>query len=479
VGKGCEAVKQAARDVWQWYFPREISPPDCVLALLRTVYPTVDWDSVTFHDGIPHVISTGQSAITLPDTYSFTGIGVYFASGAWDTCSEDGLATIVHEGMHVLQLQGAIGGVGLGFARPFIIQYLSCWAGHGFSYDEHPMEREAYRVAGCPSASPPRCPQPSLFEACYDASRPVCDCSSGSPVLNQGNLNAFAAGCPGVVQRASSGSFWENIARCVPGFRAIVDLAGKAFALCTEKTEGSVTVPVPTGPGPGPTDPTEPAPPTRAPETPKPGIRIPVQWLKCLVGVIGAGLLYLLAGVYYAVWTLLWTVVTIVLWVVKMVWELIGAIVTGILWVVAGIVCAAEWLWEKFKEGMVAACDWATNLERQCAEWRETRERHCAEEEDRGYQDCAREEDQGYSACAREEDRGYRDCCDWWPCSWVCDAWVWVSNVVCVAWTWVSNVVCVAWTWVSNVVCVAWTWVVSRTCAAFTWVVKGASCWAR
>lgn len=61
-----------------------------------------------------------------------------------------------------------------------------------------------------------------------------------------------------------------------------------------------------------------------------------------------------------------------------------------------------------------------------------------------------------YNECKETRDKGYRDCCNWWPCSWVCDAWVWISNVVCVAWTWVSNIVCVVWTWVSTFFCIAW-----------------------
>jgi hypothetical protein len=80
-----------------------------------------------------------------------------------------------------------------------------------------------------------------------------------------------------------------------------------------------------------------------------------------------------------------------------------------------------------------------------CIKWGE--ERH---------QECTQTADQGYNECTRTRDDGYRDCCDWWPCSWFCDAWVWISNVVCVAWTWVSNVVCVAWTWITTAVCVLW-----------------------
>jgi hypothetical protein len=80
----------------------------------------------------------------------------------------------------------------------------------------------------------------------------------------------------------------------------------------------------------------------------------------------------------------------------------------------------------------------------------------CIQTRDDGYSRCAAEEDQGYSNCDATRDDGYNRCCTWWPCSWLCSAWVWVSHIVCTAWTWVSNIVCVAWEWVSSVVCVVW-----------------------
>lgn len=80
-----------------------------------------------------------------------------------------------------------------------------------------------------------------------------------------------------------------------------------------------------------------------------------------------------------------------------------------------------------------------------CIEWGEDR-----------HQECTQTADQGYNECTQTRDQGYRDCCDWWPCSWFCDAWVWISNIVCIAYTWVSNVVCIAWTWITTAVCVLW-----------------------
>ena len=99
-----------------------------------------------------------------------------------------------------------------------------------------------------------------------------------------------------------------------------------------------------------------------------------------------------------------------------------------------------------------------------CLVWGESRHEECSQTEDQGYNECSATEDQGYNACSQSEDQGHNDCCDWWPCSWACDALVWIAHIVCVAWVWVSNVVCVAWTWVSHLVCVAWTWVTTAFC---------------
>jgi phospholipase C len=88
----------------------------------------------------------------------------------------------------------------------------------------------------------------------------------------------------------------------------------------------------------------------------------------------------------------------------------------------------------------------------------------CSDWEDEGYNKCIETRDEGYNRCDREEDQGYKDCCDWWPCSWACDAWTWVSHLVCVAWTWVSNIVCVVWQWISKWVCRIIYWIYTTIC---------------
>ena len=88
----------------------------------------------------------------------------------------------------------------------------------------------------------------------------------------------------------------------------------------------------------------------------------------------------------------------------------------------------------------------------------------CIKTRDEGKDECTQERDDGYNNCTQNRDDGYNECCDWWPCSWACDAVTWISNIVCVVWTWVSNIVCVAWEWVKNIVCIAWRYITKIIC---------------
>ncbi|HST67191.1 MAG TPA: alkaline phosphatase family protein [Mycobacteriales bacterium] len=105
----------------------------------------------------------------------------------------------------------------------------------------------------------------------------------------------------------------------------------------------------------------------------------------------------------------------------------------------------------------------------------------CADWKDEGANTCTQTRDEGYQACTRQEDQGHRDCCDWWPCSWACDAWVWISHLVCVAWTWISNIVCVVWTWISKWVCRIVYWIWTTVCrivvSIISWFIRRVLTW--
>lgn len=145
----CKRLRKAARSSWRFFFPRQVQLPALTRRRLEKIYPSVDWSRVRFFIGWPHLLKQSSfSAITLPDPHSLRRVNIYFQKEAWQPEHPKGFSTIVHEGYHVLQLFQAAGGKGVGLVRPFIIRYLMGWAASGFSYQQHPMEKEAYQVAG-------------------------------------------------------------------------------------------------------------------------------------------------------------------------------------------------------------------------------------------------------------------------------------------------------------------------------------------
>ena len=292
-----------AKAVWNWFFPEKIDVPDCVMDLLKFIYPTVDWDKVTFHKGWPQTLFfvTGMSAITLPSDISLDGIDVYIKSSEWKPCSCEELGTIVHEGFHVLQIQDLLGGYGLGLVRPFTQLYISCLMASGFSYDDHPLERAAYKVAGDSA---------SAYEKCCDNSgAPLlpCDCSSGVPLLSSQGLEHFKKNCQDIVQKASGLNFWKQLALCTPGLKQIGDAAKWVWhKLCNSE--------------------------------------IPwwLIWLTCPIGGIIAGILWLIWGICYAIWLIITFCITLIVWILKIIIEIIGNII-GV------IVAMGEFIWKGIK----------------------------------------------------------------------------------------------------------------------------------
>ena len=192
----CDKLKEILHNFDRWLWPKEIEKPECVLQLLKTLYPTVNWNNVHFYNSLPWFIPSSQaSAITLPGTYNFTRINIYFDNN-FDPCSCGGLATIVHEGLHVLQYTD-IGLGGLGFIRLFMIQYFGCLAANGFHYDDNPMEIEAYAE------------ERRFMECCRNKLNPlkICDCSKKPPAFNQDALNQLIANCPALVKPKSEFSY--------------------------------------------------------------------------------------------------------------------------------------------------------------------------------------------------------------------------------------------------------------------------------
>jgi hypothetical protein len=183
----------------RWFFPPEVELPERARRVLRTVYPTLDLEALRFHLGIPHIFRLfAIQGITLPGKLRPRRVRIHVEPKLWDPDSVDGLGLLLHEAYHALQIQEA--GPGLGLLRPFMILYLACAAGNRFRYAGHPMEDDAYRVAGDPE---------SWFESTFRSGQIVpeaCEC-----------MATPSAGL----------EFWRRLAESTPGWRR----AGRSLRL--------------------------------------------------------------------------------------------------------------------------------------------------------------------------------------------------------------------------------------------------------
>ncbi|HKV08485.1 MAG TPA: hypothetical protein VJ725_10120 [Thermoanaerobaculia bacterium] len=181
-------LKARARRLWRWFFPEKVALPDEAVRVLAAVFPRLDLDAVSFHRGLPHFVRLLRSqAITLPDLLAPRRTRIYFDPPYLDPGSVEGLGTVVHEAYHALQVQDSRWGIGP--LRPFIVLYLACGAANGFRYRGHPMENDAYALAG-------RRHSPFERAACFEPCEQV----------------AARLAVPGSGLR-----FWGKLARSTPG----------------------------------------------------------------------------------------------------------------------------------------------------------------------------------------------------------------------------------------------------------------------
>jgi hypothetical protein len=195
-----DRLRARARRLWRRVFPPEAPVPEEVRRLVAAVYPTLDLGAVSFHRGLPHLLSLMDSqGMAVPAVLSPRRSRIYIHPRYWDTATAEGLGLFLHEAFHALQIQEA--GPGLGVLRPFTILYLACAGGCGFLYHRHPMELDAYRVAGR---------RRSLFECAFRA-----DPAGLMPEVATSGLGFWrrlaastplARGLAGVAWRARSGS---------------------------------------------------------------------------------------------------------------------------------------------------------------------------------------------------------------------------------------------------------------------------------
>ncbi|HSN85886.1 MAG TPA: hypothetical protein VL025_03965 [Thermoanaerobaculia bacterium] len=188
-------LQDAAGLLWRRFFPPRMELPEDVRQLLAAIFPTLDLRRVSFHRGIPFHLDliTASQGMVLPAPLAPRGGRIYLHPRVWNPDTVPGLGLVVHEAYHALQLQEA--GPGVGLVRPLIVVYLACMAGAGFRYHRHPLERDAYEVAGWSR---------SRFERLLDEQEEGTD-----------RLAAVAS----LVVPTSRLRFWQRLAWSTPGFR--------------------------------------------------------------------------------------------------------------------------------------------------------------------------------------------------------------------------------------------------------------------
>lgn len=192
------ALRERGRRLWLWFFPPRVPLPERARSVLGSLYPGLDLDAVTFHLGLPHFLSmAGNVAITLPALLAPRRTRVYVDPRHWHPESVEGLGTLAHEAYHALQAQEA--GWGLGPFRPFLMLYLACAAANRFRYRGHPMEEDAYVLAGN---------RHSRFETLFAAADPE--------TLERDSAGLAAGLAADLAATSSELRFWRKLAASTP-----------------------------------------------------------------------------------------------------------------------------------------------------------------------------------------------------------------------------------------------------------------------
>jgi len=192
-------LQDQARRLWRWLFPPRVELPEEVTRLLRAMYPALDLGAVRFHQGLPHLTRLlGGEAITIPAPFARRCTCIYVDSDHYDPGSVEGIGTLLHEAYHALQAQEA--GWGLGPFRPFLTLYFAAGAANRFRYRGHPMEEDAYRLAG-------------RRHSCFESAVPD----------RPDDLTLFEEPCRGLAVSASGLRFWRDLARSVPFLRRLAE----------------------------------------------------------------------------------------------------------------------------------------------------------------------------------------------------------------------------------------------------------------
>ena len=413
----CSNFSKIINNYYTWLRPTEIKKPECVVKLLESIYPTVNWANVHFYNALPWFIPSSQAtAITLPGTYDINQIHIYFDN--YNDCDCNGLSVIVHEGYHALQYTDA-GAAGIGFIRLFMIQYFGCWLSNG--YNEHPMEIAAYE-------------HENLFKACCRTlkDKRICDCKTEPPTFNPDALAELLNNCPNLVKESGGFSYDCGVISAINGF--IINILIGVLLPAIE------------------------------------GVLFSVGIVIALVVALGCGLVWLWGQILALLGIICnWSIQfekKCTQWAQETIHECTQ-------WADQGSNQCAQWA----DLGSNQCSQWADLGSNQCSQWADQGYSQCSQWADQGYNKCCDWKPCKWFCDALVWISNWVCVATIWISNMVCQAWYWVANMVCQAWYWVANMVCQAWYWVANMVCQVWATIVKWTCLSFTWVIKSITCW--
>ena len=120
----------------------------------KALYPELDFSRVGFYSGLPSVISlAGPDGFTMASGAASPDIRVYIKD--YEPCGQDTFLDIAHELVHVIQIQGMLGGGRIpgSWTAYYTSQTLNCTRGWSTCYNG--LEKEAYDFAN--GLSPSNC----------------------------------------------------------------------------------------------------------------------------------------------------------------------------------------------------------------------------------------------------------------------------------------------------------------------------------
>jgi hypothetical protein len=148
-GRWSRALLRRAGRLEELFFPPEVPLPEPARRVVAALLPNLDLGAVSFHAGLPHLLRlAANQGITLPATFGVRRVRVYIDPRWWRPDTVRGLGLVLHECFHAQQIQESPGGRGLGLLHPFIALYLACAAANRFRYAGHPLESDAFCLAG-------------------------------------------------------------------------------------------------------------------------------------------------------------------------------------------------------------------------------------------------------------------------------------------------------------------------------------------